>query len=35
MTSEMAFTVMITPVALTGIYLVWWTRRETRKDRNQ
>lgn len=35
MTNPIGFTKPITLVALASIYVVWWTRRETRKDRNQ
>lgn len=35
MTNEIAFTVMITMIALTGIYIVWWTRREERKNKSK
>lgn len=35
MTNEIGFTIMISMVALTAIYIVWWTRREARKNRNK
>ncbi len=35
MTNLVGVTIMITLVALAGIYVVWWRRRETRKNRNQ
>ncbi len=35
MTNPAGFTIMITLVALAGIQVVWWTRREARKNRNQ
>lgn len=35
MTNEIAFTIMIVMAALTGIYIVWWTRREERKNRSE
>lgn len=32
MTNEIAFTIMISMVALAGLYMAWWTHKQERKE---
>jgi len=34
-TNEIAFTVMISLVALAGFYMMWWIRRQERKEEHE
>jgi hypothetical protein len=32
MSNEIAFTIMISMVALAGLYMIWWTRKQEREQ---